>query len=44
MKNHTEHNFFKNIKIEELNLENFQIKLDESSPDLVGVFFYQGKK
>ena len=40
MKNHLEHNFFKNIKIEELNVANFDSKLSEASSELVGIFFW----
>lgn len=40
MKNHLEHNFFRKIKIEELNVHNFESKLAESSSDLVGIFFW----
>jgi thiol-disulfide isomerase/thioredoxin len=40
MKNHLEHSFFKKIKIEELNVANFDSKLKEASSDLVGIFFW----
>lgn len=37
MKNHLDHNFFKNVKIEELNVANFESKLNEASSELVGI-------
>ena len=40
MKNPLEHNFFKSINIEELNVQNFEAKLKESSAELVGIFFW----
>ncbi|MBC7465981.1 MAG: thioredoxin family protein [Bdellovibrio sp.] len=40
MTNHMEHPFFEAVKIEQLNSENFEQRLVESSDKLVGVFFW----
>ena len=40
MKNHLDHNFFKNVKIEELNVANFESKLNEASSELVGIKWF----
>lgn len=40
MKNHHDHSFFKKVKIEELNTQNFESKMTDSSSELVGIFFW----